>query len=147
MCNLRVFSLKIICLKTVLKKFAWCINLHTRWEKKSTVCVSVLRWLEQQTSRHQTLTKSCIFRHCQEWGGDRWLAQFCLPASFLLVKLFPQLVIWGTCYAVTVHGLSEFALYAQFSYMLNKIRHSLEENKTLLSISCCLFGLALKCLT
>ena len=115
--------------------------------RKKINCVSVLRWLEQQTSRHQTLTKSCIFRHCQEWGGDRWLSQFCLLASFLLVKLFPQLVIQGTCYTITVHGLSEFALYAQFSYMVNKIRHSLEGNITLLSISWCLFGLALKCLT
>ena len=70
-----------------------------------------------------------------------------LLACFLSVGEALSSVIRGTCYTITVHGLSEFALYAQFSYMVNKTRHSLEENITLLSISCCLFVLALKCLT
>ena len=136
--------MEIICLKTTWKKFVRCIYPHTWWEKKLTV--SVLRWLEQQTSRHQTLTKSCIFRLYQELRR-RQMTLTVLLACFLSVGEALSSVIWGTCYTITVHGLSEFALYVQFSWMVNKIRHSLEENITLLSVSCHLFGLALKSLT
>lgn len=95
----------------ILKKFAWHIYPQTCCKKNYQLFVSILSWLEQQTSVIKHRSISCVYRVCWEWWGGIWKSQN--SASWFLS------VLWAPVTALHLM-VCQIALWTQFSHKVNK---------------------------
>lgn len=102
----------------------------------SAVCVSILSWLEQQTSVIKPWSISYIYRVCWEWWGGIWKSQ---NSAFW----FP-LVLWAPVIALYLTVCQNLHYKLSFPIKLIKQTSSRGKHYILANTRCFLFGLALK---